>query len=99
MGNKRKKYTSEFKDAAVKLVKENGGSKSVSAIARDVDVPESCLHNWIRRHDIDAGNGPAGALTTAERQELTLLRREIREVRMERDFLKKAAAFFARESK
>jgi transposase len=81
----------------VKLVKET--SKSVAAVARDVDVPESSLHNWVRQHDIDAGKGPAGALTSAERQELALLRREVREVRMERDFLKKAAAFFARESK
>jgi transposase len=53
----------------------------------------------VKRHDIDAGRGPAGALTTAERQELTQLRRDNREIRMERDFLKKAAAFFARETK
>jgi transposase len=81
----------------VKLVKET--TKSVAAVARDVDVPESSLHNWVRQHDVDAGKGSGGALTTAERQELTLLRRDNRELRMERDFLKKAAAFFARESK
>lgn len=97
MARKRRKFTPEFKAQAVKLVKET--SKSVAAVARDVDVPESSLHNWVRQHDIDAGKGPAGALTSAERQELALLRREVREVRMERDFLKKAAAFFARESK
>jgi transposase len=97
MARKRRKFTDEFKAQAVKLVKET--SKSVAAVARDVDVPESSLHNWVRQHDIDAGKGPAGALTSAERQELALLRREVREVRMERDFLKKAAAFFARESK
>jgi transposase len=97
MAKKRRTFTTEFKAQAVKLVKET--TKSVAAVARDVDVPESSLHNWVRQHDVDAGKGPGGALTTAERQELTLLRRDNRELRMERDFLKKAAAFFARESK
>ena len=95
MARKRRKFTPEFKTQAVKLVKETG--KSVAAVARDVDVPESSLHQWVRQHDIDAGKGPAGALTTSERQELTELRREVREVRMERDFLKKAAAFVCHE--
>jgi transposase len=98
MARKRKQYTSEFKAAAVKLVKESNG-KSISSIARDVGVPESCLHLWVKQHDIDEGRGPAGALTTSERQELAQLRRDNRELRMERDFLKKAAAFFAKESK
>jgi transposase len=98
MARKRKKYTPELKAAAVKLVKESAGSKLVSSIARDVDVPESCLHLWVKQHDVDAGKGSADALTTTEKQELAQLRRENRELRMERDFLKKAAAFFAKES-
>ena len=52
----------------------------------------------MRQAEIDQGNNPSGALTTAERQELTRLRRELRQVKMERDFLKKAASFFAREN-
>jgi transposase len=61
-------------------------------------VSETALRRWMEQAEIDEGNGPAGALTTAERQELTRLRRELRQVTMERDFLKKAASFFARES-
>ena len=80
MARKRKQYTPEFKAQAVKLVQERQPGTSV-------DVPESCLHLWVKQHETDAGRGPAGALTTAERQELVRLRREVREVRMERDFL------------
>ena len=99
MATKRKKYTPEFKAAAVKLVRQRQAGTAIADIARNVDVPESCLHLWLKRHEIDAGRGPSGALTTTERQELVQLRRDLREVRMERDFLKKAAAFFAKESK
>jgi transposase len=99
MEKKRKTYTQEFKSGAVKLVKERTGNKTIAEIARNIGVSESCLHGWIKQYDIDAGKGPAGALTTVEKQELTQLRRECRDLRMERDFLKKAAAFFARESK
>ena len=98
MAKKRRKHSPEFKSAAVKLVKERQAGTSVADIARNIDVADSCLHLWVKQHDIDAGNGGTGALTTAERQELVLLRRELREVRMERDFLKKTAAFFAKES-
>lgn len=99
MARKRKKYTAEIKADAVKLVLARRPETSVAEIARNVGVPESCLHLWVKQHEVDAGRGPGGALTTQERQELVQLRREIREVRMERDFLKKAAAFFAKETK
>src|SRR5262245_27732886 len=97
MARKRKRYTPECKAAAIKLVGDSG--RSVASVAHDVGVPESCLYQWVKQHDIDAGQGPAGALTTHEREELAQLRRDVRELRMERDFLKKAAAFFAKESK
>jgi transposase len=97
MASKRRTFTPEFKAEAVKLAKESG--KGVAGVARDLDLPESSLYLWVKQHEIDAGKGPAGALTTAEKQELAQLRRENRTLRMERDILKKATAFFAKECK
>ena len=93
---KRPVYTSEFKAEAAQLARTGG--KSVGESARDIGVSETALRRWMAQAAVDAGGGPAGALTTEERQELMRLRRELRQVRMERDFLKKAASFFARES-
>ena len=93
----RRSFTPEFKAEAVRLVRESG--KSVGHIAKDLDVIETSLREWVRRADIDAGRGPEGALTTAEREELRQLRKENRVLHMERDILKKAAAFFAKETK
>jgi transposase len=70
---------------------------SISQVAKDLDLTESALRNWVKQAEIDAGRGPEGALTTEEKAELQQLRRENRTLRMERDFLKKAAAFFAKE--
>ena len=56
------------------------------------------MRGWVRRAEVDAGRGPAGALTTAEREELGELRRRVKRLEMEREILKKAAAFFAKES-
>jgi transposase-like protein len=94
---KRRTFSREFKAEAVKLAKDTG--KGVAAVAKDLGLSESSLYLWAKQHEIDAGQGPAGALTTAEKQELTQLRRENRELRMEREFLKKAAAFFASQKK
>lgn len=96
MGRKRPHYTPEFKAEAVQLIRDS--QKPTSVIARDIGVSETALRKWVRQADIDEGKGPEGALTTSEREELTRLRRENRQVKMERDFLKKAAAFFAREN-
>ena len=93
---KRRHFTPEFKADAVKLVKTSG--KSVPQVARELDLTETALREWVARADIDAGKGPAGALTTAEREELTRLRREVKRLEMEREILKKAAAFFAKEN-
>jgi transposase len=90
----RRKYTAEQKADAVRLVHEVG---NLARVARDLDLTESSLRNWVQQASIDEGRGAAGALTTEEREELRRLRRENRTLEMERDFLKKAAAFFAKE--
>src|SRR5713226_5148371 len=85
---KRRAFTKEFKAQAVRIVRESG--KSVTAVARELDLTETALRSGVRQREIDAGRGPAGALTTEEREELGRLRRENRTLRMERDILKKA---------
>jgi transposase-like protein len=92
---KRRAFTDEFKAQTVRLVRESG--KSIGTVARELDLTESALRSWVRQAGIDAGRGQGGALTTAEREELGQLRREVRTLRMERDILKKATAFFAKE--
>jgi transposase len=91
---KRRKYTAEQKADAVRMVREVG---NLAQVARDLDLTESSLRNWVTQAEIDEGRGPDGALTSDEREELRRLRRENRTLEMERDFLKKAAAFFAKE--
>jgi transposase len=88
----RRSFTAEQKAQAVRLVQETG---SVSQVARDLDLTRTSLTSWVRQAEVDAGQGPDGALTTEEKAELRRLRRENRTLRMERDFLKKAAVFFA----
>lgn len=90
----RRKFTPEFKAEAIKLCSESG--QSIGKVAKNLDLTETALRTWIKQARIDAGNGPAGALTTAEKQELAALRKENRELRMEREILKKATAFFAK---
>jgi transposase-like protein len=92
---RRRKFTREFKDETVRLVQESG--KTIGEVARDLDLTESALRNWVKQAEIDAGRGPAGALTTEEHEELRRLRRENKQLRMEREILKKATAFFAND--
>jgi transposase-like protein len=94
---KRRKFTEQFKADAVQLVR--AGGRSIPQVAADLDLTETSLREWVRRAEIEAGEGPPGALTQAEREELVRLRRENRRLQMERDILKKATAFFAQESK
>jgi transposase len=93
---KRRVFSPEFKAEAVNVVHDSG--KSISAVARDLDLTESSLRNWVKQAEIDAGRGSADALTTEEKEELRRLRRENKTLKMEREILKKAAAFFAKES-
>jgi transposase len=93
---KRRAFTPEFKAEAVRLTKT--GDRSIKQVAKDLDLTETVLRAWIKRTDIDAGHGPPEALTSVEREELTRLRRENKRLQMERDILKAAATFFAKES-
>ncbi len=94
-----RKYTSpyppEFRVEAVRLVRE--GSRSINVVAKDPGVSGESVRNWVNQADLDAGRRHDG-LTTEERQELVRLRRENRVLREEREILKKAAAFFAKET-
>ena len=89
----RRQFDDDFKAQAVRLVLDEG--KSVGSVARDLDLTESNLRIWVERARADRTDGKTG-LTTAEREELARLRKENRELRTEREILKKAAAFFAR---
>jgi len=93
---KRRTYTREFKAETVRLVVEGG--RSIPEVARDLELTESALRLWVRQAEVDAGRGKPGELTTAEREELQRLRREVKTLRLEREILKKAAAFFAKEN-
>jgi transposase len=93
---KRRAFTTEFKTQTVRLVRDSG--KSIGEVAQELDLTESAVRAWVRQATIDRGRGGAGLLTTEEREELGRLRREVRTLRMERDILKKATAFFAKES-
>ena len=86
---KRRTFTGEFKREAVRLCEV--GERSIAQVAKDLDLTETALREWVKRAEIDAGKGPVGALTTEEREELTRLRRENKRLQMEREILKKAA--------
>jgi transposase len=89
----RRLFTDEFKASAIRLVIDEG--KTVAAAARDLDLTETALREWVKRAQAERSQGRTG-LTAAEREELARLRKENRELRTERDILKKAAAFFAK---
>ena len=93
---KRRTFTAEEKAEAVRLVKSTG--HSVYRVAHELDLTETALRRWVQQSETDAGEGPSEALTTSEREQMVKLRRENRRLRMERDFLKEATAFFARDS-
>jgi len=90
----RRKYTDEFKDEAVKLVTEQG--YRITEAARNLDIHDSVLRRWIKERSSEGGGkSPESCRAQAE---LKRLKRENERLRMEREILKKAAAFFARES-
>src|SRR4051812_303313 len=93
---KRRSFNKDFKTEAVRLCKV--GDRSVGQVARDLDLTETALRAWVKQAEVDAGKGPPEALTTVERDELARLRRENKRLTMERDILKAAATFFAKES-
>ena len=93
----RRNFSREFKLEAIKLIKERG--VAVAQAARDLDVAESVLRRWLREGIADPQQAfPGHGQVKPEQQELTQLRREVAKLKAERDILKKAAAYFARES-
>ena len=92
----RRRFTEEFKAGAVRLVLDEG--KSVSAVARELDLTASALGVWVRHAQAERTKGKSG-LVKEEREELSRLRKENRILAEERDILKKAAAFFAKQSR
>jgi transposase len=93
--SKRRKYSEEFKREAVGLTHQPGAS--VSQVARDIGVGANLLFRW--RRDLEGEGKPFPGSGVARDQELLALKRELAKVKRERDFLRDAAAFFARESK
>ena len=92
----RRRYTEEFKREAVRLVRES--AHPVAQVARDLGIPENVLYRWRAQHQQAVIYGTTRATQRAEAEELTRVKRELARVTPERDFLKRAAAFFARES-
>ena len=89
----RRQFSDEFKEGAVRLVLDEG--KTVGAVARELDLTASALSLWVRQARAERTKGKSG-LMQEEREELTRLRKENRELRIERDLLKKVSALFAR---
>ena len=94
MPKTRPAYASEFRVEAVRLVRERG--QKISEVARELGVSSESLRHWIHQAEIE--EGAREGLTQAEREEFKRLRRENRILQEEREILKKAAAFFAKES-
>jgi transposase len=94
---KRRTFTPAYKAEVVELIRTSG--KSVSAVATELDLSETAVRAWVQQGTVDRVGDPVGALTTAERVELADLRRRVKTLEMEREILKKATAFFAKESK
>jgi transposase len=91
---RKRVYPPEFRSIVIELVRSG---KSVSAVAKEYDVARLTITNWLKQDDLDAGRRTDG-LTTAENAEVAKLRKRVRELEIERDILKKAAAWFARET-
>ena len=90
-----RRYPKEFREGAVQLARQ--GERPIADIARELGIAESCLRNWLKRDQLDRRERDDG-LTSAEREELRELRRRVRRLEQEKEILRKAAAFFARES-
>jgi transposase len=100
MGKKprpRRSFTSEFKAEIVDLCQR--GDRSVGQVARDFDLTETAVREWVKQAGRDTGTASDGGLTTEERKELAQLRRENRRLREDVEILKRATAFFAQETR
>jgi len=92
MGKQRRSFTPEFKQEAVDLCRRSG--KSECQVARELGIPQPTFNRWMRH----VAGTPLGSNSFLATEELKVLRREVEQLRMERDILKKAVAFFAKES-
>ena len=90
----RRKFTDEFKAETVKLIRESG--RTVGSVARELDLTETAVRNWVKQAE---ASGSAETLSPDEQAELRRLRKENQELRMEKEILRKATAFFAKESR
>ena len=93
-GSRKGRYPPEYRERLVELVR---AGRSPASLAREFEPSEQTIRNWVKQADLDEGRRGDG-LTTQARKELRELKRENKRLRMERDILKKAAAWFARES-
>jgi transposase len=92
----RRSFTPEFKAEIVQLCQR--GDRSIGQVARDFDLTETAVREWVRQAERDAGTGDGG-LTSAERQEMSALRRENQRLRQDVEILKRATAFFVKETR
>ncbi len=95
MGKQRRSYPPEFRRQMVELVRSG---RSPDELAREFEPCAQSIRNWVHQADVDEGLGEVEELTTEDRQELNRLKRENRQLRLEREILAKAAAWFARET-
>jgi transposase len=94
-GRRRRSFTPEYKAEVVELCRTSG--RSIQAVARDLGLTETAVRRWAAQAEVDTGH--RDGLTTAEREELSRLRKEVRVLREERDVLKRATVFFATETR
>ncbi len=90
----RRKFTDEFKAETVKLIRESG--RTVGSVAKELSLTETAVRNWVKNAE---ASGSVDALQPDEQAELKRLRKENQELRMEKEILRKATAFFAKESR
>jgi len=91
----RRSFPDEYKAEVIDLCRTSG--RSIAAVARDLDLSETAVRRWVNQAEVDAGR--RDGLSTAEREELARLRKEVRVLREERDILRRATVFFARETR
>ena len=91
----RRSFPDEYKAEVIDLCRSSG--RSIAAVARDLDLSETAVRRWVNQAEVDAGR--RDGLSTAEREELARLRKEVRVLLEERDILRRATVFFARETR
>ncbi len=96
MAETRRKFDAEFRAGAVRIVRET--KKPIAQVARDLGINEGTLGNWVAKDRVAREGAEPGQLDADERAELARLRRRVAELELEKEILKKAAVFFARET-